>query len=48
MSVIVDDFGGKKTGQEVHMVLVFRSFGETEDKHTWVGAQGILMEGKVL
>jgi len=48
MGRIGDKFGGKKTGHELHMVLVFRTFGETEDRHTWVGTQGVLMERKTL
>ena len=34
MGIIVDDFGGEKTGQEVHITFVTVGFGETEDRHT--------------
>ena len=48
MGEIADEFGGRRTGQELHMVLVSPSFGETEDRHTWDCARGILIPGKVL
>jgi len=48
MGEIADEFGGKKTGQEVHITFVTVGFGETEDRHTWVCAHSILILEKVL